>query len=407
MDFRRFALLSLSACAASISTVPAAGVAAPEQTLVSAYNSTGQRLFQIFSENPGNIVLSPYSIGIALSMAFVGADGETARMIGDTLHLNLKSTEIATANAKLIADLKAVSGQDSVLLNTANALIEVKPHIVDVHYRDLLERAFSAEAFPGDVNAINQWIARKTSDKIPHMLDSLSDDTGIVLANAAYFKAFWQYPFDKNATDDEPFHLTAARDAQVKMMRDEDHFALVKSSDFKAIRLPYRSVGQRLAMIVVIPNAIDGLAALIKELGPERADKLRADLAAADSSDVQLKLPRFHAAYRTSLTPALENNGMRLAFDQNNADFRGMTGRLPTDLRVAIGDVIHCAVIDVNEESSEAAAATVVEMTATAMAPQYRPPPEPFVVDRPFLFFIVDDGTGSVLLQGRISDPRG
>jgi serpin B len=322
------------------------------------------------------------------------------------LHLSLTSAGVAVANAKLIANLKTASGQDAVALDTANALVEVKPHIVDTGYRNLLERAFAAEAFPGDVEAINRWIADKTSGKIPHMLNSLPDDTGMVLANAAYFKAFWQYPFDKRATEDGAFHLTSTGDAQVKMMREEDHFAVVKGADFKAIRLPYRSVDQRLAMIVVIPHAVDELATLIEELSPERIEKLRADLATADLPDVQLQLPRFHAAYQASLAAPLAKAGMAPAFDLDKADFRGMTGRPPADLRIAIGDVIHSAVIDVNEESSEAAAATVVEMPATAMAHQYEPPPEPFIVDRPFLFFIVDDGTGTVLFQGRIVDPR-
>jgi serpin B len=128
-------------------------------------------------------------------------------------------------------------------------------------------------------------------------------------------------------------------------------------------------------------------------------------LNAADVADVRLQMPRFHADFQASLAEALQKAGMAAAFDRQKADFHGMTGAPPAP-QVAIGDVIHSAVIDVNEESSEAAAATVVPMAATAMAQQYEPVPVPFIVDRPFLFFITDRQTGAVLFQGRISDPR-
>jgi serpin B len=377
-----------------------------QAALVAAYNGTGERLFQDLAQEPGNIVLSPYSIGSALSMVLAGARGETAAAIGDTLGLHLSAADLAIANASLIANLKAASGKDSVTLNSANALIEVKPGIVGADYRALLQKSYGAEAFSGDLDAINGWVAQQTSGKIPHILSSLPDGTGFVLANAAYFKAFWQYPFDKTATEDGTFHLTALKAVQVPTMRDEDHFALVKGNGYKAIRLPYRSDGERLGMIVVIPDSINGLGALIAKLGPDQLANLLTDLNAADFADVRLQVPRFHADFQASLAAPLQKAGMAAAFDLQKADFHGMTGQSPAATQIAIGDVIHSAVIDVNEESSEAAAATVVPMTATAMAPQYEPVPEPFIVDRPFLFFIVDQQTGAVLFQGRIADPR-
>lgn len=387
-------------------TASAVTPTAPEQALVAGYNSTGARLFQDLAKGTGNIVLSPHSIGSALSMVLAGAHGDTAKAISNALDLNLSPADLAAANASLITDLKSASGKDSATLNSANALIEVKPHVVGAVFRALLQKNYAAEAFSGNVEAINRWIAQKTSGKISHMLDSLPDGTGLVLANAAYFKAFWQYPFDKADTANGTFHLTATQDVQVPMMHHEDHFALVKGKDFKAIRLPYRSVDGRLGMIVVLPAAVDGLANVIGELGPKQIAELFVQLGTAGFSDVQLQLPRFHAGYQTSLAAPLKKAGMGLAFDMQKADFRGMTGRPPAELGVAIADVIHSAVIDVNEESSEAAAATTVTVVATAMVNENRPPPEPFIVDRPFLFFIVDQQTGAVLFQGRIADPR-
>ncbi len=409
MNFRRVLAASpifvalAGFCGPASSQTPASG---PEAALVAAYNGTGERLFQDLAREPGNIVLSPYSLGSALSMVLAGARGQTAVAIGDALGLHLSTADLAVANASLIANLKSAGGKDSVTLNSANALIETKPGIVDADYRALLQRSFGAETFSGDLDAINQWIAQKTSGKIPHILNSLPDQTGFVLANAAYFKALWQYPFDKRATEDGTFHLSALKAVQVPRMHDADRFALVKGNGYKAIRLPYRSESQRLGMIVVIPDTINGLPALIARLGPDQLAKLLADLNAADTVDVRLQMPRFHADFQASLAAPLQKAGMAAAFDGKEADFRGMIGPAPGAPQVAIGDVIHSAMIDVNEESSEAAAATVVPMIATAMAPQYEPVPEPFIVDRPFLFFIVDQQTGAILFQGRIADPR-
>jgi serpin B len=377
----------------------------PEGALVAAYNATGERLFQDLAREPGNIVLSPYSIGSALSMVLAGARRQTATAIGDTLSLHLSAADLASANSSLIADLKTAGGKESVTLNSANALIEVKSGIVAADYRALLLKSYDAEAFSGDLDAINRWVAEKTSNKIPHILDDLPDGTGFVLANAAYFKGFWQYPFDKRATEDGTFHLSALKAVQVPMMHEEDNFALIKGAGYKAIRLPYRSDNGRLGMIVVLPDTVNGLAALIAKLGPQQLAGLLADLNAAGTTDVRLQMPRFHGDFQKSLAEALQKAGMAAAFDGKKADFRGMTGAPPAP-HVAVGDVIHSAVIDVNEESSEAAAATVVPMAATAMAPQYQPAPEPFIVDRPFLFFIADRQTGAILFQGRISDPR-
>jgi serpin B len=377
----------------------------PEDVLVAAYNATGERLFQDLAQAPGNIVLSPYSIGSALSMVLAGARGQTATAIGDTLSLHLSPTDLANANESLIADLKTAGGKESVTLNSANALIEVKSGIVGADYRALLQRSYGAEAFSGDLDAINRWVAEKTSNKIPHILDNLPDGTGFVLANAAYFKGFWQYPFDKRATEDGTFHLSALKAVQVPMMHDEDNFALIKGAGYKAIRLPYRSDNGCFGMIVVLPDTTNGLPALVTKLGPQQLASLLADLNAASITDVRLQVPHFHGDFQKNLAEALQKAGMAAAFDGKKADFRGMTGAPPAP-QVAVADVIHSAVIDVNEESSEAAAATVAPMAVTAMAPQYQPVPEPFIVDRPFLFFIVDRQTGAVLFQGRISDPR-
>src|SRR5579863_1298830 len=147
----------------------------PAQSLVTAYDSLGLRLFQDLARSDGNIVLSPYSIGVALSMAQAGARGETAKVMSEALGLQLAG-DIGAENSALMDSLRTANGKDGAILNVANALIEVKPGVVGSDYRALLQKDFDADVFPGDVGAINQWIAQKTGGKIPHMLGGLSDD---------------------------------------------------------------------------------------------------------------------------------------------------------------------------------------------------------------------------------------
>ena len=181
------------------------------------------------------------------------------------------------------------------------------------------------------------------------------------------------------------------------MMHQVASYAVLARPGFRAIRLPYevRSLG----MIVVLPDKIDG----VREVGAQLdAGELRRLMQPATFKRVELALPRFKAAFKADLVPPFRQAGLSLPFE-NKADFSGMTGRPASDRGLKIGQIAHRAVVEVEEEGTEAAAATAIVMVPAAARPDV---PEPFRVDRPFLFYLVDDKTGAILFQGRISDPR-
>jgi serpin B len=200
-----------------------------------------------------------------------------------------------------------------------------------------------------------------------------------------------------DATRDEVFHL-ADGEAKVPMMHLRTDLALATRPGYQAIRLPYE--GGRVSMVVVLPDP--GNTAIAQRLSDEEMKSLLAALRTAPRP-VELALPRYHATFKSSLVDLFKSMGMRRAFDFNRADFSGMTGRPQAELRLAIGQIVHAAVVDVGEEGTEAAAATAATMVAKAIR---LPPAQVFRVDRPFLFAIVDETTGAVLFEGRIADPR-
>jgi serpin B len=235
------------------------------------------------------------------------------------------------------------------------------------------------------------------------MLEQLDPDAAIVLLNAVYFKARWSAVFDKRFTKDEPFNLTRSEKADVPLMSQSGSFSLVSRGGYRALRLNYEVA--ELGLVIVLPDDIEGVGAVARRLGATELSELFAALRDGQAKKpVALALPRFKATYKADLVAPFRQAGMQKAFDPNAADFSGMTGRPAGEARFSIGQILHRAVIEVAEETTEAAAATAVGVRSVSAAPQA--PPETFRVDHPFLFYLVDDATGAILFEGRIVDPR-
>jgi serpin B len=366
--------------------------------LITAYNSCGQQLFRAFAEKPGNIVLSPYSIGTGMAMALVGARGENEAEMAKVLGLQLPREEVNAANAAALASLDSVPSTSFQLL-VANAVVLRKiASAISDDYVAILREDYAAEVFrDADLATVSGWVKEKTDGKIDSILDQLDPLTTIVLVDVIYFKARWQRVFAASATHDETFHLLDG-EAEVPTMHARSDFALAERPGYRAIRLPY--AGARVGMVVVLPDG--NLADVVQRLDDNEMRSLLAALRAPVRS-VEVSLPRFQASFKASLVEPFAEMGMHRAFDAQTADFSGMTRKPQLEVRLAIGQIIHRAVIDVTEEGTAAAAATGVAVVAGAMRPQ---PVETFRVDRPFLFAIVDDETGAILFEGRIVDPR-
>jgi serpin B len=369
--------------------------------LSDAYNTSGQELFARFAAAPGNIVISPYSIGTAMALARSGAGGETEAEMARVLRHGLPRAEVDSANGKALATLSRY-GRGSLFPNSGNATlvsanaVMLPPHGAPIS-TDYLARArtsYAAEIFRNaDFADVNTWLSRKTEGKIDKIVDRLDPETAAILLNAVYFKAAWFDPFDPARTRAEPFAISPSQTVEVPMMRREGIFPVVTGAGFSAIRIPYQAL--RLHMVVVLPDHAGGLPELGARLDGAGLTQLLIRLRGDSFAHVELGLPRFRVKFEASLTDHFRALGMTEAFDAARADFSGMTGGSGG---LFIKDVAHAAMIEVTEEGAEAAAATAEAMAVGR--------PQPFHVNRPFLFYVVESTTNAILFQGRIVDPR-
>jgi serpin B len=404
------------ACGASATgSLQASAADQPTTGLAESYNAIGRQLAGELAKTPGNIVLSPVSIGMAMAMTFTGARGETAREMADVLKFTAPREEIDRANRDLLAALGAAdappragdasAGSDTrppAKLAIANALfVTAKNASLAQDYVSAIKDNYAAEMFAAaKLDDVNAWVRGKTAGKIETILKDLSPNSVAVLLNAIYFKAAWAEPFDKQQTRDEAFSISPDGTVPVPMMQRSGRYAWVAGDGFKAIVLPY--AGQStIGMIIAVPDDVGGLAAMSDRLDLQQQTRLLAQLGKQPAQPVALALPRFKAAYEGQLVPAFEQLGMHLPFDAFKADFSGMTGQPNSEGVISISQIVHKAVLEVTEEGTEATAATAVEIFERSMAKR-----ETFRVDRPFLFFIADLADGAILFQGRIVDPR-
>ncbi|MEN6333061.1 MAG: serpin family protein [Phycisphaerales bacterium] len=353
----------------------------------------------------GNVFFSPHSISTALAPIYAAARGKTAKEMADTLHWSLGQADLHPAFGSLQAALDAIEQGGNVTLRAANALWPQQGHPFRRDYLSLVETHYRATLSPVDYSSqpareaacgrINDWVADKTQGVIRDIVrpSDFTDLTRLVLTNAIYFKGAWARPFDPNKTKDAPFHVTSERSVQAAMMNRVAAFEYLETADLQVLRLPYR--GDELSMLVLLPRAVDGLASLSARLTVQDIDQWRRNVR---QEHVVVFLPRFKITFATELKPVLQAMGMVDAFLWPGANLAGFDG----DPRsFALDAVIHKAFVDVNEEGTEAAAATAVAVRSSSAPP---PPPE-FRADHPFLFFIQDNRTGSILFLGRVVDP--
>ena len=350
----------------------------------------------------GNLFFSPLSLSLALAMTYVGAQGQTAEQMATVLHFPANQEQMHQAFAAMSKDLLDHK-EKKYQLHIANALWGQKGY----HFRDaflqttktyygagLNEVDFRTAAEEAR-QTINAWVEEQTKEKIkdlipPGALDAL---TRLVLTNAIYFKGDWVLPFKKEQTKDEAFKVSATQQVTVPMMQQTAFFNYLDGEDFQALELPY--VGDTLSMVVLLPKKIDGL---VNFEGSLSVETLTEWLSKLESREVVVSLPRFTMTVEFALKEVLSAMGMPLAFS-GEADFSGISEAE----KLHIADVFHKAFVDVNEEGTEAAAATGVVVRTTALGP----PPAVFRADHPFLFLIRDVRSGGIVFLGRLVQPKG
>jgi serpin B len=356
-------------------------------------------LYSKLKAKEGNLFFSPYNISTALAMTYAGARGDTAAEMKKTLSFTLPDDKLHPAFGTLQAAYNAKGKRYE--LRVANRLWGDKSTAFVDDYVKLTREVYGAPLESLDFTkgeearkAINAWVEEQTSGKIKDLIKKLGADTKLVLTSAIYFKGNWASQFKKENTKEEPFQPTASKKAAkaitVPMMHQTLKAKYAAADGVQALELPY--VGDELAMVILLPDAIDGLAELEKKLTPENLEKW---LSALSEEEVAVALPKFTMTYKANLAELLGKMGMPKAFT-GDADFSGMT----KGEKLWISAVIHQAFVDVNEEGTEAAAATAVTMVKGMAAP-----PKAFTADHPFVFLIRDVKTGGVLFLGRVANP--
>lgn len=384
-------------------TAAAPAAVAATGPIVEGNTSFALDLYARLRAQSGNLFCSPYSISSALAMTSGGAAGDTLAEMTKVLHLPADQAALQAGFGALQQQLLAGAAKGDYEFNLANALwgqqgLTFRPaflKLMQQEYRSGLQLVdfLKPEAAR---QKINRWVEQQTKDKIKDLFASGTIDatTRLVLANAVYFKGTWASKFMTNSTSDQAFRDGGGKSTKVPMMRQTARFGYAEVEGWQALELRYAKC--TFAMDIVLPRAVDGLPNLEANLTSAwLGDVLRG----IKSQEVIVNLPRFKATLGFDLTKTLSSMGMAKAFSRDEADFSRMTD----SERLMIGVVVHKAFVDVNEQGTEAAAATGVGMKLAA-AP-VREQPKLFIADHPFLVAIRDTATGSLLFLGRIAQP--
>jgi serine protease inhibitor len=360
-------------------------------------------LYKRLGNQPGNLFFSPYSLSTALAMTYSGARGTTESEMARTLHFSQSQNDVHAAFATLTARLHEVEGRNRITLAVANSLWCQQSYRFTDAFLNLTRARYQAEVRLVDFEKaaeaargeINTWVERKTKERIKNLIgpDQLAADARLVLCNAIYFKGKWAIQFDPRHTRPEPFFRSPGESSAGPTMWQTSDF---KSTDAdKVSLLELRYSGDDLSMIILLPQAVDGLSELQGQLSTENLHRWTAKLEQTHADKLSVSLPRFKTTQSFGLAKELAAMGMPSAF-AGAADFSGMTG---TD-DLFLSDVVHKAFVEVNEEGTEAAAATGAEayMKGESSAKWFK-------VDHPFIFLIRENRTGSILFLGRVVDP--
>ncbi len=365
--------------------------------------------FDMYQELAGdeNVFFSPYSITTAMGMAYEGARGETATEMASVLNF-------PTDNQTRLDIMKAFQSElnkesEAYELATANAYWLRQGEYLNSEYRNAIESYYLAHGeeldFAGDssgsIETINAWVEEQTNDKIQDLLPSgsITPETYLVLTNAIYFLSDWKYQFDANATENRTFYMGNNCTTMVEAMHMNDmeiDFNYSENGDVQMLQLPYMK--NELSMYIMLPKD-DDIASLESELNYDYFNDLKDDMS---QEWMDIYLPKFEFEQKYSLVNNLTNMGMPTAFG-SGADFSGIKANSGP---LAIGEVIHQSFVKVDEEGTEAAAATAVIMYDNAVIGGSNPEPILFDADHSFIFFIQHESTGQILFMGKVGNPN-
>ncbi|MEO0083171.1 MAG: serpin family protein [candidate division WOR-3 bacterium] len=371
--------------------------------LTDANNAFGFKLFSalISQDEIKNISISPASITIALAMTYNGADLATKDSMAQTLNItNLSLNEFNQANYTLRNLL--TNKKRKALVKIANSLwadrtIKFKKEFIATNKKyynaQLTELNFSD---PKSAKIINNWVSKATDNKIQKIIEDIGEDVVAFIINAIYFKGIWHNKFDKNQTTEQPFYTIDGKEKKQPMMKQKGTYNYLETDKFQAVSLPYTN--HEMSLYIFLPKETSEIKQFLSHLNFENWQKWLSEFRLHKGT---IAIPKFKLEYEKSLKEALSTIGMAIAFDDNRANFSKMAS---TQVKgnIFIGDVKHKTYIEVNEEGTEAAAVTVVQIEVKAA------PIDEFtmIVDHPFFYAIVDNQTNAVLFMGVVVEPE-
>jgi serpin B len=374
--------------------------------LIEGNSAFAFELYQALREEEGNLFYSPHSISVALAMTYAGARNETAEQMATTLQFLLEQERLHPAfnwlDAELASRGEGAEGKDGkgFRLNIVNAIWGQKDYSFLSTFLDVLAENYGAGLRILDFITeteksrltINQWVSDQTEGRIEDLIPQGAIDalTRLVLTNAIYFNAAWEYPFDEDMTSDGPFFLLDGGQVSVPMMKQTESFGYTEEEGYQAVEL--QNDGNELSMVILLPES-GKFEAFEKTLNAQQVSDIIGGL---QPTEVALTMPKFEFDSEFSLKDTLAGMGMPIAFS-SSADFSGITGTP----NLSITEVLHKAFVSVDEAGTEAAAATAVIVGETAVPGQ----PVEVTLDRPFVFLIRDIETGAILFVGRVLNP--
>jgi len=365
-------------------------------------NDFGFRLLRTLTDGRGrNVIVSPLSVSLAIAIAYNGAAGDTRTAIAKTLGAASLSQETFNRNNRAL--LETIEKADpAVQMEIANALwaqsdFPISPGFLELgrnYYQAAVESLDFLRNPHSAVDTINAWVNKKTHAKIPKILKDASRQTVLVITDAVYFKGKWTVPFDKKKTEPRTFYLPGGATVNAPMMIQSGKYPYFENDEFQAIRLPYGN--DRFAMYVFLPRKSRDLPGFLRSLDETHWNEWIGKLSERKG---RIVLPKFESTYSERLNEALESMGMSIAFG-SGADFSGIH---PPPPPLLINDVEHKTYVKVDEEGTEAAAATSIGIVAMAVV--VSPPPFEMVVDHPFFCAIAERQSGALLFSGVVTDP--
>lgn len=370
--------------------------------IIKADKAFGFELFrQVYQyTEDDNIMISPLSVSYALGMTYNGAANSTLEAFKNVLHFgDLTEEEVNESYKDLMGQLVALDNQ--VEFSIANSIwyrteFYVLSEFIETN-KDYFDAAIEKIDFsdPQTIEIINQWIEDKTNGKIQDMLDYIPVDAVMYLINAIYFNAQWKYEFDKEATSQDNFTMEDGTIHQTDFMVVNSNFNYTSNENFSAVELPYGD--SAFSMVVILPSVERTVTDLVNDLDSEHWD---AWFGNSTMTNVQVELPKFKYDFKEYLNDPLKNLGLKIAFS-GNADFT----RINPQGNIFISRVIHQTFIDIQEEGTEAAAATIVEISYMSILPG-ADDLIIFRVDRPFIYVIKENSTGAIIFIGKVGKPE-